>query len=107
MTKAASYLLSFNSFATMRDYLTGHVIWMVSDATGVAPRWGKAAGFEYETWGTFERSEMDPGAPHSPVWASEFKAQPKRTLKFRFGYPDIKFRNHLIIMRKAAKPAKP
>ena len=36
MTKAASYLLSWDSFSTIRDYLTGHVVWMVSDATGVA-----------------------------------------------------------------------
>ena len=106
MTKAASFLLSFDDFKTMRQYLIDHVDWMVSDATGLPPKYGKPAGFEYETWGTFERSEMDGGAAFSPVWASEFKAQPKRALKFRFGYPDIKFRNHLIIMRKAAA-AKP
>ncbi|MEO8703836.1 MAG: hypothetical protein ABI867_27545 [Kofleriaceae bacterium] len=102
MTKAASFLLMFDDFKTMRKYIIDQVDWMVSDATGLSPKYGKTAGFEYETWGTFERSEMDPGAPFSPVWAAEFKAQPKRDLKFRFGYPDIKFRNHLIIMKKAA-----
>jgi hypothetical protein len=101
MTKAASFLLMFDDFKTMRKYIIDQVDWMVSDATGLSPKYGKSAGFEYETWGTFERSEMDPGAPFSPVWAAEFKAQPKRELKFRFGYPDIKFRNHLIIMKKA------
>jgi hypothetical protein len=100
MTKAASFLLSFDGFGTMRQYLIDQVDWMVSDATGLSPKYGKAAGFEYETYGTFERSEMDAGAPFSPVWAAEFKAQPARDLKFRFGYPDHKFRNHLIIMRK-------
>ncbi len=35
MTKAASYLLSWESFSTIRDYLTRNVQWMVSDATGV------------------------------------------------------------------------
>jgi hypothetical protein len=100
MTKAASFLLMFDTFKTMRQYLIDHVDWMVSDATGLSPKYGKPAGFEYETYGTFERSEMDPGAPFSPVWAAEFKAQPKRELKFRFGYPDIKFRNHLIIMTR-------
>ena len=49
MTKAASYLLSWDSFSTMRDYLTGHVSWMVSDATGVAPKWGKPAGTANDT----------------------------------------------------------
>src|SRR5690606_24070189 len=57
MTKAASYLLSWDTFSLMRNYLLSHTVWMVSDATGVAPKWGKAAGFEYETYGAFE-------APH-------------------------------------------
>lgn len=105
MTKAASFLLMFDGFNTMRKYLIDQVDWMVSDATGLSPKYGKPAGFEYETHGTFERSEMDAGAPFSPIWAAEFKAQPKRDLKFRFGYPDFKFRNHLIIMRKAPKAA--
>jgi hypothetical protein len=105
MTKAASFLLNFTEFKTMRKYIIDHVDWMVSDATGLSPKDGKPVGFEYETYGTFERSEMDPGAPFSPVWAAEFKAQPKRDLKFRFGYPDIKFRNHLIIMRRGKKTA--
>jgi hypothetical protein len=103
MTKAASFLLMFDGFNTMRKYIIDNVDWMVSDATGLSPKYGKTAGFEYETHGVFERSEMDAGAPFSPIWAAEFKAQPKRDLKFRFGYPDVKFRNHLIIMRKATK----
>lgn len=105
MTKAASFLLMFDGFNTMRKYIIDNVDWMVSDATGLSPKYGKTVGFEYETHGTFERSEMDAGAPFSPVWAAEFKAQPKRDLKFRFGYPDHKFRNHLIIMRKAGAKA--
>jgi hypothetical protein len=100
MTKAASFLLSFDGFKTMRQYLIDHVVWMASDATGLPPKYGKPAGFTYETYGTFERSEMDAGAPFSPVWANEFKAQPARKLEFRFGYPDHKFRNHLILMTK-------
>ncbi len=57
MTKAASYLLSWDSFSKMRDYLLGHVVWMVSDATGIAPKWGTPAGFEYETYGGFVRRQ--------------------------------------------------
>jgi hypothetical protein len=103
MTKAASFLLMFDTFKTMRQYIIDNVDWMVSDATGLSPKYGKPLGFEYETHGTFERSEMDAGAPFSPVWAAEFKAQPARPLKFRFGYPDHKFRNHLIIMKRGEK----
>ena len=38
MTKAASYLLSFDEFSTMRKYVIEHVEWMVSDSTGLPPK---------------------------------------------------------------------
>ena len=100
MTKAASYLLSWESFSLMRDYLTSHVQWMVSDATGVAPKWGKAAGYEYETYGAFVGPHIPAGSGISKDWRTEFDAQPKRELGFRFGYYDKNNKNHLIIMQK-------
>lgn len=103
MTKAASYLLSFTNFATMRKYIIDHVTWMVSDTTGLPPKYGAAAGFEYETWGIFEKSNMDAGADVTPQWRALFKEQPKRPLDFRFGYPEGKtYKGHLAIMRKKA-----
>jgi hypothetical protein len=102
MTKAASYLLSWDSFSIMRDYLTSHVVWMVSDATGVAPKWGKPAGYEYETFGDFVGPHIPAGSGISKDWRTEFDSQPKRELGFRFGYYDKKNMNHLIIMRKKA-----
>jgi hypothetical protein len=100
MTKAASYLLSWDSFSTMRGYLTGHVAWMVSDATGVAPKWGKAAGYEYETYGAFVGPHIQAGGSIAKDWRAEFEGEPKRELGFRFGYYDKQNANHLIIMRK-------
>jgi len=100
MTKAASYLLSWDSFSAMRDYLTGHVTWMVSDATGVAPKWGKPAGFEYETYGAFLGPHIQAGGSIAKDWRVEFEAEPKRDLAFRFGYYDKNNANHLIIMHK-------
>jgi hypothetical protein len=100
MTKAASYLLSWDSFSTMRNYLTKHTVWMVSDATGVAPRWGKPAGFEYETYGVFTLAHLKEGHGISADWRKEWKAQTRRELPFRFGYYDDKINNHLVIMRK-------
>ena len=44
MTKAASYLLSYGDFSTMRDYMIKHVEWMVSDTTGIPPSYGMPAG---------------------------------------------------------------
>lgn len=100
MTKAASYLLSWDSFSLMRNYLIKHVVWMVSDATGVAPRWGKPAGFEYETYGSFVGPHIPAGNSISRDWRTEFESQDKRDLPFRFGYYDKKNANHLIIMRR-------
>jgi hypothetical protein len=100
MTKAASYLLSFDDFKTMRSYLIGHVVWMVSDATGIAPKWGKPAGFTYETWGTYEGSHMNAGISIAPDWRKEFASEPHRDLPFRFGYYDKHNANNLIIIHK-------
>jgi hypothetical protein len=121
MTKAASYLLAFTNFNTMRKYIIDHVEWMVSDSTGLAPKYGTPAGFEYEMWGQYDVSNMDEGKLVTPQWLALYAAQPKRPLKFRFGYPSgaPKYSPHLIIMRKKAaggatpakaepaKPAKP
>lgn len=100
MTKAASYLLSWDNFSTMRDYLIQHVVWMVSDATGVAPKWGKPAGFTYETYGEFQGPHIHAGDGISRDWRAEFESEPKRELGFRFGYYDRKQQNHLVIMYK-------
>jgi hypothetical protein len=100
MTKAASYLLSWDTFSTMRNYRTQHTVWMVSDATGVAPKWGKPAGFEYETYGAFTLAHLKEGEGISPDWRKEWSAQPRRALPFRFGYYDKKINNHLVIMKK-------
>jgi hypothetical protein len=105
MTKAASYLLTHEDFRQLRKYLIDHVEWMVSDSTGLPPKYGKPAGFEYETWGQFDNPSMAIGDPVAPQWKKEFAAQPKRELKFRFGYPDKHQHGHVIIMRKAP-PAK-
>ncbi len=100
MTKAASYLLTFNEFKTMRKYVIDHVAWMVSDSTGLPPKYGEPEGFEYETHGIYEQSNMAAGGPVTPQWRKLFKEQPRRPLDFRFGYPDKKLHGHLIIMRK-------
>ena len=100
MTKAASYLLSWDGFSTLRDYLTARAQWMVSDATGIAPKWGKPAGFEYETWGKFTGPHIPAGNGIAKDWRTEFESEPARVLPFRFGYYDKKHDNHLIIIKK-------
>lgn len=102
MTKAASYLLSWDSFSVIRTYLVDHVQWMVSDATGVAPKWGKPKGFEYETYGAFQIPHIQAGNSIAKDWRTEFESQTRRKLGFRFGYYDgtKEHTNHLAIMRK-------
>jgi hypothetical protein len=100
MTKAASYLLSFDDFGKMRKYVADHAVWMVSDTTGLAPKWGTPAGFEYETYGEWNKPNMNAAYSIAPSWKALFAAQPKRELKFRFGYPDMQLHGHLIIMKK-------
>jgi hypothetical protein len=106
MTKAASYLLSWDGFSTIRNYLIDHVVWMVSDATGVPPKFGKPAGFTYETWGAFSKAHISGGNQIAKDWRDEFGAHEKRSLKFRFGYYDGSdgHTNHLAIMSKKPPP---
>ena len=105
MTKAASYLLSWTGFSTIREYLIKHVVWMVSDATGIAPRWGVPAGFTYETYGAFEKPHIGAGNNIAKDWREEWGREPRRELAFRFGYYDgtKAHSNHLVIMKRAAK----
>ena len=86
---------------TMRDYLTSTSLWMVSDATGVAPKWGKPAGFEYETYGDFVGPHIEAGNAISKDWRAEFDSRAQARARFRFGYYDKKAMNHLIIMQEA------
>ena len=108
MTKAASYLLSWESFSIMRDYLTGHVAWMVSDATG-SRRSGQAGRLRVrDVWRV--RTAAHPGRKRDRQGlAHRFESEPHRDLGFRFGYYD-KPRgghdhgdNHLVIMRRAVR----
>ncbi|HEY4238520.1 MAG TPA: hypothetical protein VGM88_01850 [Kofleriaceae bacterium] len=104
MTKAASYLLTFDDFSWMRKYIIDHVDWMVSDSTGLPPAYGTPAGFTYETHGAFLTSNMAAGGPIAPTYRKMFADQPSRPLDFRFGYPDgTHHSGHLIIMSRASR----
>jgi hypothetical protein len=105
MTKAASYLLSYGDFSTIRGYLMRNAVWMVSDTTGIPPTYGTPAGWEYETYGEWESSNMAAGnGSVRATWKQLFAAQPKRPLAFRFGYPNGKGDGHLVIAKRPAKP---
>lgn len=98
MTKAASFLIWLGGFSKIRDYLLANMVWMASDATGIAPRFAKKAGFTQTTYGQFAGPFLPDAEPTTAeamvkMWAS----QPRRKLPFRYGYPDSEKRVHLMI----------
>ena len=98
MTKAASYLIWLGGFSRIRDFLLEHMVWMASDATGIAPKAAKKGGFKQTTYGTFngaflEDAEPTIAADMVKMWAD----QPRRKLPFRYGYPDSEKHVHLMI----------
>ncbi|MFT3693934.1 MAG: hypothetical protein QM831_12385 [Kofleriaceae bacterium] len=98
MTKAASYLIWNDGFSGIRDFLLQNMTWMVSDSTGISPARAKKGGFTQTTYGTFEGAFLDE-ADHtiSDAMVEMWKAQPKRRLPFRYGYPDNNKHVHLMI----------
>ncbi len=104
MTKAASFLLWYDDFKTIRNYLLANVAWMISDASGIPPSYADPAGFEQLTYGEFTGpyfiiDDKNTRAEFVKLW----KNQPHRPLPFRFGYPDNAKHNHLMITRPKAK----
>jgi hypothetical protein len=104
MTKAASYLLwSDSAFSTIRDYLVSNADYMVSDSTGVPPRWWKKQGCTVETYGRFEKSFLPAWEGYQKEFREEFKSA--KNLPIRFGYPDGSENklSHLMVARCSVK----
>ncbi len=100
MTKAASFLLWYDDFTTVRTYLLSAIAWMISDASGIPPSHATAAGYEQIAYGVFTGpyfiyDTKNVRAEFIKLWQS----QPKRPLPFRFGYPDVNGRGHLMVTR--------
>ena len=105
MTKAASFLLWYDDFSRIRDYLLRNAAWMISDASGIPPSHAEPAGFEEITYGEFTGpyfiiDDKNTRAEFVKLW----KSQPHRDLPFRFGYPDADKHNHLMVMRRKPVP---
>ncbi|MEZ4368885.1 MAG: hypothetical protein R2939_21790 [Kofleriaceae bacterium] len=108
MTKAASFLLWRPEFSQIRDYLLAHMAWMVSDASGIPPRYAAPAGFVQETYGTFTGPYFDNDRANVKAeFVALWERQPRRSLTFRFGYPDQTRTDgpgHLLITRRPTTP---
>lgn len=100
MIKGASYLLWFDNFSALRNYLLGRMAYCISDSTGILPKHATKAGFEQITYGKFSGAFLEEeGGINAAAMRSLFQSQPNRPLTFRFGYSDIHGANHLIITR--------
>ncbi len=104
MTKAASYLLWLSNFSGIRDYLLAHSAWMISDSTGIPPRHARRAGFKQTTYGKFAGSYLGASAAENDAFRKLWEEQPRRKLKFRYGYPDSEGNVHLMITEPKAVP---
>lgn len=101
MTKAASYLLWRNDFAHIRDYLLGHMDFMISDSTGIPPFYARQAGMEQIPLGRFQQSFLNAPERHNQDFQALWAQRPFRRLPFRFGYVDAARQAHLLITKPA------
>ena len=101
MTKAASYLLWNPHFSEIRSYLLEHLVFMVSDSTGIPPHLARNAGFEQITFGTFTGAflPLEDKAGLAAQFTALWQRQPYRKLPFRYGYPDSAGNFHMMITR--------
>ena len=100
MTKAASYLLWRPDFSKLRDYLLGSMQHMISDDTGIPPRYARPAGFTSDVWGTYTGPFFAwARGPVANELIQHFRGN-KRALTFRFGYYDAAKRPILMHVHK-------
>jgi hypothetical protein len=101
LTKGASYLLWRGDFSMIRNYMLEHLAWMLSDSTGIPPKFVEAAGMKQTTYGDYAGAFLS-GAEsgfvkHSDDFRALWASQPKRRLPFRFGYVDAEKQAHLVV----------
>lgn len=98
MVKGASYLLWFDSFSAVRNYLLKNMALCLSDSTGILPKHASEAGFTQTTYGKFSGAYLEhEGGSGAAELRVLFQSQPYRPLPFSFGSSDVRRSNHLII----------
>ena len=103
MTKAASHLLWHNGFKTMREWLKAHVVWMVSDSTGINPLHLEPNRWEQTVYGTFDTAVFNPTSEGQVAMRALFASQPFRPMPMKlFGYPTKRVKGLLIVTRPKA-----
>jgi hypothetical protein len=101
LTKGASYLLWSGEFSAIRNYMLENLAWMLSDSTGIPPKFATAAKMKQTTYGHYAGAFL-PGAEavglkHSDDFRALWTSQKRRKLPFRFGYVDAEKQAHLLV----------
>jgi hypothetical protein len=101
LVKGASYLLWSPNFGVIRGYMLDHLAWMLSDSTGIPPRFAKQAGMVQETYGYYHGAFLEgpQESGHDKDFIEMWRRQPHRKLDFRFGYVDKDKQAHLVVTR--------
>jgi hypothetical protein len=110
MTKAASHCLWSDDFGLIRQYVIDHLVWMISDSTGLPVRIATKAGFVQDTYGIMEWPAAffvdNKNQPQITKDAEDmkklWKTNPQKDLPFRYGYPDNKSHGHMMVTRPAS-----
>jgi hypothetical protein len=104
MTKAASHFLWSDDFSIIRQYLLDHMVWMISDSTGIPPRYATKAGFVQDTYGimTWPAAFGTVDNRDAEDLRKLFKSNPQKDLPFRYGYPDRDHHGHMMITHPAS-----
>jgi len=103
LVKGASYLLWRGDFSRIRGYLLANLAWMLSDSTGIPPKFAREAGMVQDTYGRFTGAFLEGaeagGKRHSNDFRALWSKNKKRRLPFRFGYVDAAKQAHLVVTR--------
>jgi hypothetical protein len=99
LVKGASYLLWLSDFSKFRGYLLDHLVWMLSDSTGIPPN--HAQGMTQETFGVFHGPIIDKveDRPEDVAMRDLWKHNKHQDMPFRFGYLDKEGDAHVMITR--------
>jgi len=101
LVKGAHYLLWLDDFDTMRKYILDHLVWMVSDSTGVPPNYAQPAGMVQEAYGRFDEPILAANVVgrREDLASRKLWSTPKGPIPFRFGYVDKLGHSHVMITR--------
>lgn len=101
LTKGASYLLWRGDFSKIRNYMLGHLAWMLSDSTGIPPAYAKKARMVQTTYGQYTGAFLEGAqtSPHDADFIELWAKSPQRRLGFRFGYVDKDRHAHVVVTR--------